>query len=273
MLAVAGNKKLAKDEVEKFAGKGIQLCKYSDVFTFYEYHSLPIPRDQAKTIIENSKSAWLVDNVIKHNDKTKKPFNPAEFKGFADIFFASEDYESALTLYERAGAILSADDYKQKAEQILANIETIEGKRTSWSVGSLCPTIKSAYAYFSKASADEATKRMSNFANGLLDKPDFTRSGSNVEQFCKIYEMLKIPIPMDQALKAAKLAEKEDLDVLAAKLYASVGMVETAKRIGDKAIGSGTDRPNIYCAIKTFEAAGDEEGITMVEFIERNLRD
>ena len=270
-LEVSG-KKLTNDEVVRFAEIALKKENYKDAFKLYESRSLSIPIDQAKTIANGDVGGWLFDNVVSYMDKNKDTFATKEFKEFADAIFEAGNHDSALKIYERAGKLVSSDDYNSRGEQILGQVREIESNRTSYTFGSVWPSIKTAFEYLSKKNPKEAKQRIAQYADSLLDQPDLARASSNTEAFWKIYEMIGTPIPFNRALKAGQLSEKKQKYDEAAKFYATAGMNDAAKRMGDLALRSDNDWQREYGSREAFEAAGDKDGLAVAQFIEKNLR-
>jgi len=265
-------KKLTTEEVTRFAEIALQRGRYDDAFKFYESQKLSLPKDVAKAIANSDVRGWAFDLVVEYMDKTKKTFTAQEFKEFADVIFEAGNHQKALDIYERAGKAVSSDDYKTRGEKILEKARDIESSRSSYSPGVLWPTVSTAFAYLSKNNINEAKRRITQFADSLLDQADFTRIGSNTDAFAKIYEMVELPIPVDKALKAAHLSEERKDYGEAAKFYAAAGMKDAAKRIGDIALRSDNHWQREYGSKEAFIAAGDEAGFAVALFIEHNLR-
>ncbi|MEK6845240.1 MAG: hypothetical protein AABY26_00660 [Nanoarchaeota archaeon] len=265
-------KKLANDEVTRFAGIALERGRYKDVFELYESQSLSLPKDRAKIIASCDAGGWMFDRVVKYLDKTKKPFSPEEFKELADATFKAGNHDKALEIYERAGKSVSPEDYLNRGEQILDRVKEIESSRSSWSSVDVWPSISAAYAYLSKGRPKEAKQRIAKYADALLDQPDFANMSSNAEEFGKIYTMLNMPLPIDKALKAARLSEEKEKYGEAAKFYAAAGMNDVAKRMGNLALRSDNDWQRKYGSQNAFNAAGDKDGLAVAQFIEKNLR-
>lgn len=270
-LEVTG-KKLTTDEVARFAEIALRHGKHKETFELYKSQSLQIPKDQAKAIAHGDLREWLLNLVIEYMDKTKNSFTPDEFKELAGGIFAAGDHNEALTLYTRAGKLVSAEDYRTRGEQILSQVKEIESSRSSYSPGIVWPTVSTAFTYLFRSDPKKAKQRIAQYADALLDQPDFAKISSNVEAFGKIYEMLEIPIPVDKALKAARMSEEKGKYGEAAKFYAAAGMNDVAKRMGYLALKSDNGWEREYGSMNAFTVARDNDGQAVVRFIEKNLR-
>ncbi|MBI4141172.1 hypothetical protein HY485_05025, partial [Candidatus Woesearchaeota archaeon] len=194
------------------------------------------------------------------------------FKEFGDKLFERQDYDAALELYEKAKDAISSQEYCSKAEQILAASKQIEQNRTSWSSNTVFPTVRTAYAYLSIGSPQDAKQRIARYADELLEQEDFAEISSNTQQFWLIYDMLKMLMPSNKAFKAATKAEADKEYDLAAKFYSTAGMPDCAKRLGMNALKSNNDWQRYYGAVNAFAAAQDEEGTAIAKFINKHLR-
>ncbi|MBI2146371.1 hypothetical protein HYU22_03460 [Candidatus Woesearchaeota archaeon] len=273
-LKVTG-KKLSLEEVTRFAGVALERGQYREAFELYQLHARSLPKERAKAIANanlNANGSWIFDQVVEYMDKRKNPFTAEEFKGFADAIFDAGGHAEALKLYERAGKAVSSDEYRAKGEQILGQVREIESSRSSYSLGSLWPTVSAAFAYLSRSDPQEAQHRVAQFANSLLDQPDFAKMSSNVDAFGLIYEMVSMPLPVDKALIAAQLSEKKGRYDQAAKFYVAARMKDAAKRMGELALKSDDNYQREYGAREAFKAAGDEVGLAAAKFLENNLR-
>ena len=185
-------KKLTAEEVTRFAGIALKFLRYEDALELYKSQKLILPKDRANTIANSSLGEWIFDRVVEYMDETKNSFTAEEFKDFADAIFNTSKYEKALKLYERAGKIVSSDEYKAKGEQILEQVRDIESSRSFYSSGVMWPTISSAFAYLSKSNINEAKQRIVQFADSLLEQADFAKISSNAEFFVEIYKMIEM---------------------------------------------------------------------------------
>ncbi|MCG2718953.1 MAG: hypothetical protein L6408_09015 [Nanoarchaeota archaeon] len=154
-------KDLSDEEVEKYAKSALENGRYKDVLAFHQFITLDMPKDRAKTLIESEPR--LFDEVFKYMEEMGDPFTPEETKEFADQFFEDCDYQKALEIYEKAGDLISGDDYKIFGEQILSSTKEVESQRSSYSPGTVWPTVSMAYAYFSKKSPKEAKQTISSY--------------------------------------------------------------------------------------------------------------
>lgn len=261
-------KKLTKEEIEKFSDIALTHQKYKAAFGFYESASLPIPKIKANAMA-NHKGGWL-DDIINYMEKTKNMFTPEELKELAETEFSAGNYYHAMKIYEKTGKATTPQEYENLGEQILSKSKDIESSRTSWG-GGVWGSVADAQKYLLKSDETKAKQRLARYANELLDQPNFTRAGSNLEQFEKIYETIKVPIPMPHALKAAKLAEKEKKYGFAAQCYAAAGMNDAAKRVGVEALKSDDRVQKKYGAELAFHAAGDKDALAIAKFLEKNL--
>lgn len=269
-LKVSG-KKLTDDEITLFAGAALKQQNYKGTFELYESQSMKLPKDRAKVIANSDIGSWLFDRVVEYMSKNKNPFTTEEFKEFADTMFETGNHKQALKVYKKAGRAISSEEYRIRGEQILDQVKEIEGNRTGYSPGEVWPTVRNAFDYFYKDNKRKAKKRIARYADSLLDQEDFAVAGSNVEAFAKIYEMVKMNIPVNRALQAARISEEKEKYGLAAKFYAAAGMKDAAKRVGDLALRSDSDYQKEYGSREAFKAAGDKDGLAVAEFIERNL--
>ncbi len=271
-LNVAG-KNLSTGVVDRLSDIALENKRPEEAFKLYESLQLVIPRDKAKKIADRGINHWILDSIIKYQDKSKTPFSSEEFRSFADAIFNSGNYENALKFYERAGDSISKEGYKSRGEQILSKVTEIESSITGWCPGKVWQSVRNAFEYLSKNDLNEAKKRLSQYADSLLYQSDFAKAGSNVEAFGKIYEMIELQIPFPQALKAAKVCEDKKSYGEAAKFYAAAGMKDAAKRMGDSALKSNNNWEKKYGSSEAFNAVGDKDGLAVVKFIEKNLRD
>ena len=270
-LAVAG-KKLSDKQVKKYSEIALEKGMYKDAFEFYEQQKLPIPHNRAKVIAIDGKESWLFNRVVKYMDETQHSFTPKDFKEFGDKFFEEGNQWEALNIYERAGDTIQPQEYKTKGEQILAQSRAIESTRNAWSHGQPLPSIKLAFDYLSRYNLEEAKQRIAKFANNLLEEGDFVRFDHNFSQFGILYEMIDLPLPVDKALIAAQIAENNKAYDEAAKYYVAAGMKDAARKMGDIAIRSDNNWQKTYGARNCFELAGDEEGLAIISFLEKNTR-
>jgi len=269
-LTVAG-KKLTSEEVNLFAGEALKHRKYEDGFQFYKMQSLSLPNDRAKIIAYESIGTELFEEIIEYMDQTRTPFSKKEFKELGDAIFEAGHHEEALEIYKRASKEFSPREYWMKGERILEEARSIESRRDSFSPREVWPTVKDAFSYLSEKDVKEARLRMAKYADSLLGQPDFAKICSNAEEFGKIYEMIKMPMPVNEALNAAYLFEKKKRYGDAAKFYAAAGRRDEARRMGNLALSVDNDWQKRYETIAALKAANYPHDQKVIKFIEQNF--
>lgn len=267
-LDVSG-KKLTALEVSKYADIAIKSGKHKDAFDIYEVQEVSLPKDTAMIIAKSDIGDWLCRKVIAHLGAVDNPFTPEEFKELADYAFELGLHHEAFSLYEKTGDLVSPDEYQVKGEQLIGKVVSIESKRTDYG-GDVWKTVSDAFSYLSKGNPKEAKLEMARFADSLVNAPEFGPT-SNAGQIGEIYAMLDMPVPLTVALKAAGMAEKQQNYDLAAKFYVDAGMKHSASKMGHLALGCDNKGQRQFGAKDAFTAAGDKDGLALVEFIEKNL--
>jgi tetratricopeptide (TPR) repeat protein len=268
----ASGKKLSQNKAEEYAGIALEKGRHKDAFDFYASHEFVIPKERAKVIAEEVRGHWF-DNVVEYMEARGNPFTGDELKGFADMFFRDGNHHKALQLYKKAGDAVSSTDFKEIGDKILDSSYEVERGRTSFSPGQVFPSVDYAYKFLSEHDPAEAKKRIAKYADALLEEPDFAPSGPNEIQFGVIYKMLELSVPVDKALKAAQSLEQKGRFDKAAEFYTAAGMPDIAKKMGSAAFAHAEKWHDRFAAKEAYRAAGDEEGIAVSEFLDKNFRD